>query len=381
MLSACQYNTTNSSITIQNYHDFAIVNKTLSISGNELENIKKDLPKYFEIKSSDQIIPYQWIDTNEDGAYDEFLIEDDFKAGESKEYTVIAKDSPQKFTSNTNIHFAIKAKPDDEINEAIRLTESDSIKSTFFQMEGPAWENDKVAFRNYFDQRNGIDIFGKQTEEMILNKVGVGEQNYHELSDWGMDILKVGASLGAGAIALKKGDKIYRIASANPATYRLKYEGSLKSAFVLKFNNINIGDSKYTISHEISIAAGDNHYHSEVQVKGLKGEESLVSGIVNLHSDSLYTFTQASTYGIYTYDLQSENKDHLGMAILTSKNNVISTGELPADGEDIVSTYYLEMKFDDQGKVSFDFFSAWERENTAFSTRDGFEKMLKAASL
>ena len=30
-----------------------------------------------------------------------------------------------------------------------------------YQMEGPAWENENVGFRLYFDERNAIDIFGK----------------------------------------------------------------------------------------------------------------------------------------------------------------------------------------------------------------------------
>ncbi|MBK7700210.1 MAG: DUF4861 family protein [Saprospiraceae bacterium] len=45
---------------------------------------------------------------------------------------------------------------------------------------------------------------------MVLNSVGIHE-NYHEMQDWGMDILKVGNSLGAGAIGLIIGDSLFRI--------------------------------------------------------------------------------------------------------------------------------------------------------------------------
>ena len=39
---------------------------------------------------------------------------------------------------------------------------------------------------------------------MVLDEVGTDTaKNYHQLSDWGMDILKVGTSLGAGALALQ----------------------------------------------------------------------------------------------------------------------------------------------------------------------------------
>ena len=39
-------------------------------------------------------------------------------------------------------------------------------------MEGSAWENDLVGFRNYMDQRNGMDIFGKTTPDMVLDQCG-----------------------------------------------------------------------------------------------------------------------------------------------------------------------------------------------------------------
>jgi hypothetical protein len=71
-----------------------------------------------------------------------------------------------------------------------------------YQMEGPGWENDKVAFRNYFDSRNGMDIFGKTTSKMILDSVDGSYRDYHKMCPWGMDVLKVGSSLGAGAFAL-----------------------------------------------------------------------------------------------------------------------------------------------------------------------------------
>jgi hypothetical protein len=38
---------------------------------------------------------------------------------------------------------------------------------------------------------------------MVLDEVGADtSKNYHQQADWGMDVLKVGASLGAGSLAL-----------------------------------------------------------------------------------------------------------------------------------------------------------------------------------
>jgi len=41
--------------------------------------------------------------------------------------------------------------------------------------EGPGWESDKVAYRIYLDGRNALDIFGKKTPDLVLSKVGRGD--------------------------------------------------------------------------------------------------------------------------------------------------------------------------------------------------------------
>ncbi len=67
--------------------------------------------------------------------------------------------------------------------------------------KGPGWENNVIGYRIYTDWRNAIDIFGKVTDSLILNKVGQdGIDSYHEKNSWGQDILKVGKGLGIGSI-------------------------------------------------------------------------------------------------------------------------------------------------------------------------------------
>lgn len=47
-------------------------------------------------------------------------------------------------------------------------------------MEVPGIENDKVAFRAFFDYRNSKDIYGKIVDTPTLERVGVGS-GWHEL--------------------------------------------------------------------------------------------------------------------------------------------------------------------------------------------------------
>ncbi|MEZ4908030.1 MAG: DUF4861 family protein [Saprospiraceae bacterium] len=243
--------------------------------------------------------------------------------------------------------------------------------------KGPACENDKVAFRNYFDARNGMDIFGKRIPDMVLDSVGLpGTKSYHELSDWGMDILKVGNSLGAGSIAFMINDTIYPVRNALDAKYKLLADGPLYSSFELTFNNYEINGRQYNIKNIISILPNQYCYISDVIVEGLKGDEKFVTGIVNMHSDSLYSAISGDYIGYYTYDKQTENGDNLGMGILFPKDEFISLLDDNVNTKDVDNTYFIALNFKDDNSVKYRFYSGWELNDESFKSQKGFENML-----
>lgn len=331
----------------------------------------------FRIHSAGVNINYQLEDTNGDGQDDQLFLIDDFAANQGKLYEVLVigedeADFSPGGVNRTNIHFATVHNPTDVISNAQRLTNKDTLVSTHYQMEGPAWENDKVAFRNYFDQRNGIDIFGKQTDKMTLQNVGLPGGNYHELADWGMDILKVGSSLGAGAIAIEKDGQLYRVTGA-PSSYELIREGALRSVFQLSFDSVQVGDQNLEVTHQITISAGKQFYESHIDIKGLTGGETLVAGIVNLHSDTLYQ----STSMMYTYDKQAEDGAALGMGLFCSDTDFISTSQAPDEGEGITNSYLMKMTIDQENGNNFYFITGWETQNKDFKDRANFEEKMK----
>ena len=112
-----------------------------------------------------------------------------------------------------------------------------------YRPEGPAWENDRVGFRNYLDQRDSMDIFGKLTGQMVLDNLGIAErQSYHEPDTRGMDVLKVGTSLGAGSIAYLFGDSLCRFGDSGSGAYRAILEGPLRILLELSFTSWRVSD-------------------------------------------------------------------------------------------------------------------------------------------
>ena len=96
--------------------------------------------------------------------------------------------------------------------KSLKVDEKHTDHSFDIQFEGPGWESDKIGYRLYLDWRNAIDIFGKKTDKMVLQNVGLdGFDSYHEMQDWGVDVLKVGDALGIGTLAFWNGEKAVRV--------------------------------------------------------------------------------------------------------------------------------------------------------------------------
>ena len=254
----------------------------------------------------------------------------------------------------------------------------------YYKAEGPVWENDKVGFRIYFDQRNARDIFGKTKPQVVLDTVGnAGDKFYHHLdSAWGMDILKVGTSLGAGALAMQvkinKKDTIIRLGGNVGETHYELVKNEMDHAIIrLRYKNWKVLERSYELVEEITIRKGNYYYESSVMISGLKGDEKLVTGIVNLKSKSSTTFSAGSHSILYTHDRQTENNDMLGMAIIIPKTFKPVYSKAPKAGNGITNTYLMAIKPKTGKPVTFRFYACWELTDKSFSDKTYYETFLK----
>ena len=124
-------------------------------------------------------IPTQLDDLDGDGQWDGLFALTHMDASSQKMVSLVfvLPDEFPVFETRTNLRLGSNEKGYPELLEASRLEgityHNHSRTGEVYQMEGPAWENDKVGFRNYLDQRNGMDIFGKLIPEMVLDSVGI----------------------------------------------------------------------------------------------------------------------------------------------------------------------------------------------------------------
>lgn len=379
-----------SSITLSNPSSFERITEPIIINQDKINTvlgINNTLSIYFEDENGVQL-PFQ-----KDEFHDkvEFSLSVDFKANESKKIMIKIADSTTKidFIKYTNIRLGKDEDADGIFNNVDNDNRNmDHLPGSIpvlYQSEGISWENDKVGFRSYWDKRNGKDIWGKTTDKMVLDSIGLpNTPSYHGIQPWGSDILKVGNSLGAGALAMKKGNKLFRLGTTDSAAFKVLTEGSIRSIFQLDYKGWNVEGESFDLTEIITIWKGKYGYKSDLILKG--SNQRLVTGIVNinLQKDSLYIITpNLSKTILYTFDQQSEFKGQLGLGLILNSNELVAinkapnkgTGKSIDGGSPISHTYYAELQSKDN-QVSFYFFAGWEQSNSQFKTRDDFKLML-----
>lgn len=338
------------------------------------------------VKSDGTPIPSQPDDVDGDGSWDELFALTDMEAGESLNITVtfLTPEAYPRFPVRTNLHLGDARNNYQELERAHRLegiTYHNYLEVTeaSYQMEGAAWENELVGFRNYMDQRNGMDIFGKTSPEMVMQEVGVtGAPDYHEPGAWGMDVLKVGTSLGAGGIAYLYGDSLYRVGDNGSGTYEVVFEGPLRSRLRLDYTDWQVGKETVQVSHQIQIVAGRLCYGNLVTYSGTREALSLAPGIVNMHSDSLHILELNEQFtALLTHDRQAEDGAWLGMALVVPKAYLNHTGKTPDEGEGITQSYYACLDARPNESQLYRFYAFWEKQDPAWSSLEAIEAYLQ----
>ncbi|MEO9476214.1 MAG: DUF4861 family protein [Cyclobacteriaceae bacterium] len=344
----------------------------------EIVRVKRseDMPK--NLMLSDPFLT-QCVDLDADGIWDLLLIESDFEPEEIKDVQLKAIEPTQQpdLNTGTDISFSVRADKKYsglEISEITRYRGAkQNIRQPFFHLEGPGIENDKVAFRTFFDPRNGKDIYGKTTEQLTLHEAGI-DTSWHKLSDWGMDILQVGNSLGAGGLAVLEADKLHRLGDADKSVYTKLYSGPLEAAHRIDFMGWDAGSKKIDGYEQLTLTRGKYYYSNEIGVSDTA--LILAIGMPNFKSES-FNLTQhnAKYSSVWTYAHQADGTNSkLGMAIMFENRQYHSHNEIK-EGLDIGNTNYVALKARARNKVYF--FACWELSNPFFSKQENFEQYLQ----
>lgn len=349
------------------------------------------------LDSLGNFVPSQVDDLDGDGEWDELAFVCSLKAGSKMSLTIkwVKADQLPLFKQRTHVRLGKMFKPGD-----IRVLQIDSHgKNNLprgagypYQTDGPAWENDKVGFRHYFDGRNVRDIFGKRVSGMVMDTVGIRQDGtpgdtYHVLADWGRDIMNGASSIGLGGTAILYNNRLIRLGvkqaettdNVDSTVYRCVADGPVRSVFKLDFYGWDIGGTKIDVTETVTIWAGKYGYENVIRTSPLPQGAKLVTGIVDSLNDCPgFEAVEGGWHIMATHDKQTYNKVwYMGMALLINTDNYLKAFEAPKSGEGITTTWCATLKPDSRGEYRFNCYAGWELSDARFTEADYFFDLMK----
>lgn len=232
--------------------------------------------------------------------------------------------------------------------------------------DGPAWESGQVAFRIYLDQRNALDLFGKKQPAPVLQWIGRGIGDYHKEADWGMDILHVTDSLGAGGLGVIEQGHVRQIGAARGGVrgWRIA-NGPVVAGVAVDDRGLLVGGVSYDLHARYTIAAGTRV--TQVDARATAGAPIVAGiekrpGVAVLRSGGRGRWAYVATYG-----QQSFIGDGLGMAMFYRRADAAEVGD---DGHTVF------IRFRDPAKIHYAVTAAWAKEQGGLVDQAGFVAFL-----
>jgi len=354
----------------------------VSVAELKIVNSEFDENK-FALYDEDELVPFQAI-AADDGSQIGFVI--NLKPNENKTLTINLGEEADISKLVNRTYAELGMKPLDvyidgkfrgdkfENVTKIKVPEIHTDHDALFKYEGPGWESEKVGYRFYMDWRNANDIFGKKVNQLVLANVGVHDtvakdDSYHLMQDWGMDIFKVGSSLGIGSIGMWYDGKVNMVSQTDSVYFEIPHNGPIKSEIKTSYYGWQVGDNKYDLVSRISITAGSRLTNCKINISA--NAENIVTGLAKSEATNFITNDDGEGWAyIALYGTQSvaDPEDKLGIAVLYNQADLIKFSE------DKLS-HIIQLK-PEQGKVEYYFCAAWEQEPYGITTEKDFIKYL-----
>jgi len=250
----------------------------------------------------------------------------------------------------------------------LKLAPEHTDHSFDIRYEGPGWESNKIGYRLYLDWRNAIDIFGKKTEAIVLPKVGQdGFDSYHEMSDWGADILKAGKGIGIGSIDRYLNQEKLHFYNVDSTIAQVQ---NVSKSSVVKVNYYGWKTATDTINFTSELTIKPDQRQTKHSFQASKAIAGICTGIVKQKKGEVFKKVSPNKKWAYlaTYGEQSLVPDKLGMAIFYEVNSISNEVDTELD--------YLIVFKPSTKKNSFYFLGAWEQEKNGIQNKEDFLKYL-----
>ena len=255
---------------------------------------------------------------------------------------------------------------------------------------GPAFENDMVAYRIYFDERQTVDIYGKYRRGLDLRDTQFYPDSLQKATGYGDDVLWVGKTFGVGAMRGWNKGAMQMLQDVESRTLSVVSRGPLRTVVKVvdkgwnpRYPDTCTHDERIDMTTYYTLYAGRRDCQVDILFSRDASRLQLSTGLVNVKQSSEYSDGRGlrgcwgTDWPVSAKDSVGHKRETVGLGICLPSTNVIS--ELPADKSNYpfvvgnIATsmrYHITFASDNEtfpegihsAKAFFDYLKDWKRD-------------------
>ncbi len=336
-------------------------------------------------------IPSQLDDLDQDGWKDELAFTTNISRKETQRFVVTLTDeeSTTVYPNRTFAEIVLRNPKIKQKNKHNYYMQEISANRECFDPyhlphhHGVAFENELIAMRIYFDQRQTVDLYGKYHKGLELKETQFYTTNEQKAAGYGDDILWVGNTFGFGALRGWNGSAPTMIADVDNRDQRVICYGPARTIVEVVDRGWKPEGSKIRMNLTIryTLWAGHRDMDVDVRLSHLAASVGFSTGLINM-KNSVEFSDKDGLRGLWGTDWPAGARDTVGKKQETIGMGIyipdsIRKRELPADKDNygfVIGTegrtmrYALTYSSDDEdfgyhnSKDWFNFLKEWKRE-------------------
>ena len=228
----------------------------------------------------------------------------------------------------TDVSLFLKSDSTQSLNEVCSETGDLFLKVGH---HGPAIENEYLGLRIFFNATTAVDVYSKTKKGLELKKFLWYPNAEQQAEGWGVDMYKVGSTVGLGGIRLWDGKKVVLL---DPVTERIARVKKEKNYSYMEMISLGVPYKGDKVDIKVRITVYCDKREAKVEAEEMNGKRiQFVTGI-NYHKGNKVEKSKnyVSVWGIHPEDV-AEHPVNLGAAIVFNPKNFKTQQD---DGEEIL---------------------------------------------
>lgn len=290
-------------------------------------------------------VPSQLDDLDQDGWMDELAFTTNIGKKETQKFTVTLRDeeTPITYPARTFAEIVLRNPKVKEKNKHnYYLQELSTNKECYDPYHlphhhGVAFENELIAMRIYFDERQTIDLYGKYNKGLELKETQFYTTKDQKAKGYGDDILWVGNTFGLGALRGFSNGKSTMISDVNNRDQRIISFGPARTIVEVVDRGWKPEGSKIRMNLTIryTLWAGHRDMDVDVHLSHPAKDVGFSTGLINMKNSQEFS-DHKGLRGLWGSDWPAGKADSVNWKIETVGMGIyipdsIRLEELPAD--------------------------------------------------